>query len=595
MKHRYTLRLATFILAMLLISILIVSSCASSKKRVKTDKEKVTSVVEVDLLTPEARRKYDYYFLEATRLKQKGDYDAAFELYKHCLTIDPNAAAALSELSQFYMFLKQPALGLAYLQKAVDNDPNNFWYKQTLAAFHRSNGDIKSAITVFEEMFQQFPSRQDPLMMLIDLYNRTKDYPNVIKTLNRLEATQGKSEQISMEKFRIYLTMGDDKKAFREIENLAKEYPNDMRYLSILGDVYMNNGKIKEAYDTYQKVLSVEPDNAMALLSMASYYDKIGKKDLYRQQLDTVLLNKNVDSDAKLSIMRQLIVQSEQTDKDSIKIMSLFDSMLKQKQEDAQLPMLYVQYLISKGMEKESVPVLNEILDIDPENVPARLQLLSYAIKENDYEKAIAICEPALEYSPETLEFYYYLGLSYFQAERKDDALKTFEKGVTMVTDQSNKLVVSDFYSIIGDIYHEKGMAIESYAAYDSSLVYNSDNIGALNNYAYFLSEDKKDLDKAEEMSYKTVKAEPKNPTFLDTYAWILFEKGKFAEAKIYMDDAMKNGGEESDVVVEHCGDIYYMNGDKEGALQYWQKAKEMGSKSKTIDKKIEQKKFIAE
>ena len=106
---------------------------------------------------------------------------------------------------------------------------------------------------------------------------------------------------------------------------------------------------------------------------------------------------------------------------------------------------------------------------------------------------------------------------------------------------------------------------------------------------------ERKDLDKAEEMSYKTVKAEPKNSTYLDTYAWILFEKGKYAEAKIYIDDAMKNGGEESDVIVEHCGDIYFMNGEKEEALKFWLKAKEMGCESKTLDKKIERKKYIAE
>ena len=164
-----------------------------------------------------------------------------------------------------------------------------------------------------------------------------------------------------------------------------------------------------------------------------------------------------------------------------------------------------------------------------------------------------------------------------------------------MVSAESNKLVVSDFYSIMGDIYHEKKMAAESYDAYDSALVYNPDNIGALNNYAYYLSVERKDLDKAEEMSYKTVKAEPKNSTYLDTYAWILFEKGKYAEAKIYIDDAMKNGGEESDVIVEHCGDIYFMNGEKEEALKFWFKAKEMGCESKTLDKKIERKKYIAE
>lgn len=136
----------------------------------------------------------------------------------------------------------------------------------------------------------------------------------------------------------------------------------------------------------------------------------------------------------------------------------------------------------------------------------------------------------------------------------------------------------------------------EAYAAYDSALVYNPSNIGALNNYAYYLSVERRDLDKAEEMSYKTVKAEPNNATYLDTYPWILFEKGNYAEARIYIDNAMKSeGGDKSDVIVEHCGDIYYMTGDVDGALTYWKKALEMGSESKTLKQKIEKKKYIAE
>ena len=159
----------------------------------------------------------------------------------------------------------------------------------------------------------------------------------------------------------------------------------------------------------------------------------------------------------------------------------------------------------------------------------------------------------------------------------------------------TRKEVISDFYSIMGDIYHTKKQMAEAYAAYDSSLVYNPSNIGALNNYAYYLSVERRDLDKAEEMSYKTVKAEPNNSTYLDTYAWILFEKGNYAEARIYIDNAMKNDGEKSDVIVEHCGDIYFMTGDVEGALKYWKKALEMGSESKTLKQKIEKKKYIAE
>ncbi len=596
MKYQNTLRLSTFTIGILGVFFVFLTSCASAGKAIKASQRKAQEeVAEQDTLSPALQRKYNYFFLEATRLKEKGEYDGAFELYRHCLQINPNAASALYEIAQFYLYLKQPETGLKCLMKAVEKAPDNYWYKRTLAAFYQSNMNFPKAIKEYEEMFEQFPDKQESLLALINLYTRVKDYPNVIRSLDRLEATQGKSEQISMEKFRIYLLMGNDKSAFKEIENLAKEYPYDMRYLTILGDVYLNNGKTQEAYNTYQKVLSNEPDNAMAMLSMANYYDKTGQKDLYRQQLDSVLMNTDVESEVKLNIMRQLIVQSEQSDKDSTQIISLFEGIMKLKMEDAQIPMLYTQYLLSKGMEKESVPVLDRILEIDPENVAARLQLLSYAVKDNDNEEVIEICEPALEYSPETLEFYFYLGFAYYQRDRKEEALKTFRNGVAMVTPQSNKLVVSDFYSIMGDLYHEKQMAAESYAAYDSALVYNPDNIGALNNYAYFLSVEKKDLDKAEEMSYKTVKAEPQNATYLDTYAWILFEKGKYAEAKIYIDDAMKNGGGESDVVVEHCGDIYYMNGEEEEALKYWQKAKEMGLKSETLDKKIKLKKYIAE
>ena len=135
----------------------------------------------------------------------------------------------------------------------------------------------------------------------------------------------------------------------------------------------------------------------------------------------------------------------------------------------------------------------------------------------------------------------------------------------------------------------------EAYAAYDSALIYNPNNIGALNNYAYYLSLERKNLDKAEEMSYKTVKAEPQNATYLDTYAWILFEKGNYAQARLYIDQAMKGDEEKSAEVVEHGGDIYYMVGEVEQAVKYWQQALDMGSDSKTLEQKIKLRKYIRE
>ncbi len=576
----------------LLVAVWTLVSCGT----VKSTREKPAVALAQSSLTPEQQRKYDYFFLEAMRLKEKKDYASAFGLLQHCLDIHPNAASALYEVSQYYMFLRQVPQGQEALEKAVANAPDNYWYSQGLASLYQQQNELDKAVTLLEQMVVRFPAKQDPLFNLLDLYGRQEKYDEVISTLNRLEKRMGKNEQLSMEKFRIYLQMKDDKKAFQEIESLVQEYPMDMRYQVILGDVYLQNGKKQEAYDVYQKVLAAESDNPMAIFSMASYYKQTGQEELYQQQLDTLLLNKKVTPDTKVGVMRQMIVENEQADKDSTQIIALFDRIMKQEQDDPQIPMLYAQYLLSKKMEAESVPVLEQVVDLDPTNKAARMMLIGAAVKKEDYKQIIKVCEPGIEATPDALEFYYYLAVAYNQAEKPDSVISICKRALEHTTADSKKEIVSDFYSILGDMYHTQKQMKEAYAAYDSALVYNPSNIGALNNYAYYLSVERRDLDKAEEMSYKTVKAEPNNATYLDTYAWILFEKGNYAEARIYIDNAMKSeGGDESDVIVEHCGDIYYMTGDVDGALTYWKKALEMGSESKTLKQKIEKKKYIAE
>lgn len=562
-----------------------------------------------DPLTPEQRRKYDYFFLEALRLKEKGELDAAFELYSHCLDLYPKGAATLYEISRFQLFLDQPEKSEQALKEAVEADPKNFWYKQTLAAYYQNKREFPKAIYVYEDMADQFPKRLEPLLALIDLYARTKDYAQEIHTLDRLEALDGKSEEISMEKFRAYLAMENDEKAFQEIEALAKEYAYDMRYQTILGDVYLNNDRNEEALATYQRILQEEPGYAPARLSLASYYEKMGQDSLYQTQLDTLLLNETVDSNTKLNILRQLILRSERGDRDSTKMQSIFASVLREQQENADVAMLAAQYFLTKKMDEEAKPVLHQVLELDPENTPARLQLLSFAIRKDDMEEVIRICGPALEYTPDVLEFYYYKGLAHHQLEQTDEALQVFSKGGRRIDGETDKTLASDFYAILGDLYHLKKMNVEAYAAYDSALVYKEDNIGALNNYAYYLSLERQHLDKAEEMSYRTVLAEPNNGTYLDTYAWILFEKGKYVEARLYIDQALQSeDGSQSSVVVEHAGDIHFMNGDQQRAVELWKQAEELAKQEpkegseprsdkelKLLRKKIEQQKYFAE
>lgn len=244
----------------LLVAGFLLVSCGTSRKQTKA-----LSAKPVAELTPEQQRKYDYFFLEAARLKIQKDYDAAFDLLQHCLTINPNASSALYELAQYYLFLKQVPQGQVALEKAVKNDPDNYWYSQGLANLYQQQDEKEKAMKLLEDMSIRFTDKLDPLYALLDIYNRQEQYDKVIATLNRIEEKMGKSEQLSMEKFRIYLQMKDNKNAFHEIESLVAEYPMDSRYQVVLGDVYMQNGKKEEAYNMYRKVLDAEPDNAMAM------------------------------------------------------------------------------------------------------------------------------------------------------------------------------------------------------------------------------------------------------------------------------------------------------------------------------------------
>ena len=538
-------------------------------------------------------RRYDYYFHEATRLRIQKKYDASYDMLQHCLAIRPHSSSALYELAQYYIVLKQNERGTATMAEAVKYAPDNYWYAQGLANLYVQQNKLDEAAELLEDMAKRFPSKIDVTYSLLQVYGRQAKFDKSIELLDKLEVRFGKNEQISMQKFAIYDQQGEDDKAMAELKSLADEFPTDYRYQVILGDAYMQKEKYQQAYDIYQQILKAEPDNAMAMYSLAAYYEQTGQTEKYDQQLNSVLLNRKVDADTKADVMRRLIIRNEGSHKDSTIVINLFDRIMEQEPDEAQLPLLYAQYLYSKDLKDKAVPVLNQVLQIEPTNTAARMTLLGEAVNKQDYDWVIDICQTGTEANPDMLEFYYYLAVGYNQTQRTDSVITVCQRALQHVTEDSESNVVSDFYAILGDAYHTKNMMPETYEAYEKALEYNSSNIMALNNYAYYLSLERRDLDRAEEMSYKTVKAEPNNATYLDTYAWILFEKANYEQAKLYIDQALLNDDSLSAEVLEHCGDIYFHTGDVDKAVEFWQKAKENGSTSTTLDRKIRQKKYI--
>lgn len=545
-----------------------------------------------------SQRTYDQFFMEAMVQRQKGNNDAAFDLLRHCQELNPEAPEVYFFLSQYYSLMKDSEKALENVKRAAALSPENETYMETLAQTYIRQKDYASAIPVIEGIYERNKEHEDLLEMLFQLYQQVDDYTSAINVLNRLEQINGKSERLSTAKSEIYSRLGDQKAVVAEMEALAKQFPNDLNYLAMYGEALMMHGQTKKALNIYDKVLAEEPDNNRVLMSLRTYYQSMGETAIADSLTERVLLNRNATSDEKIHLLRQEISATEMSDGDSTHVLNLFHKMLAQPQPDANMAILFASYMNAKQMPKDSIaPVLNKVLELMPDYAAARLQLVGYAWETDDMERVITLCKDARQYNPDEMAFYYYQGVAYYKRDSLDQALSAFQNGIGVINDDSNPDIVSDFYAVMGDILHQKGLAEEAFAAYDSCLQWKDDNISCLNNYAYYLSERGEQLDKAEVMSYKTVKAEPKNATYLDTYAWILFMQARYSEAKIYIEQALQNMDDSlnNEVIIEHAGDIYALNEDIDRALDLWRDAQTKKPEDQLLIRKIKQKKYLRE
>jgi tetratricopeptide (TPR) repeat protein len=230
-------------------------------------------------------------------------------------------------------------------------------------------------------------------------------------------------------------------------------------------------------------------------------------------------------------------------------------------------------------------------LDVNPDNYPVWEQLILLDSELQDFEKMAAHSDKAIQLFPSQPLIYVLNAVANIQLENYEDALKTLEGGQIYVAD--NKRMEAQFELYRAEAYYNLDETEKAFSSFEKVIEIDPENFMAMNNYAYYLSVLGTQLEKAEKMSSLVIKANPKNPTYLDTHAWVLFQKGEYRLAKFYMDTAMENGGDESTEVVEHYGDIHYKLDDIENALKYWKKSLEMGNDSPILKQKIEEKKYI--
>ena len=540
------------------------------------------------------QRKFDYFFLEGLNLKAEGKFDAAFDAFSHCLAIDSVAAPVLYELSSFYVQMNRPEKAVDVLRRAVAADSGNFTYRMALATLSRNMGMYGEAAETYERLVEDFPKKTELNYYLADALTQEGEIGKAIDAYNALESSVGMNEALSMQKYKLYNQLGQQDAAFEEIEKLAEKYPMEARYRIILGDLYLEKNDTVKARSYYDKAHETDPDNPYYIVSMANYYEATGNEAAAEAEILDALANEKLDVETKVTVLSRYTLRLQQSQKGTERANTLFEALLEQHPEDTDLKQMYGGLLITQGKTDEARFQFQLVTEMEPDNAFAWQQLLNLALRTEDIEEIIRICTKCQTLFPNAPEYYFYLGIAYYRQDKYQEALDTYYAGIDVIPAENPQLK-SDFYGQIGDIYYQMKQLDRAYKAYDEALKYNDNNVVVLNNYAYFLSLEGKDLKKAERMSAQCIKSEPDNATYLDTYAWIFFVQGNYTLAKIYIESALEKDTTKSPELVDHYGDILFMTGDKDGAVSQWEKAREMGKESETLNRKIAEGKYIEE
>ena len=542
----------------------------------------------------------DRLFLDAVCSQLRGDDSTALRLLDSCRTVNPNAAEAFYRLAQQYTDMGNDSLATQYLERAARLQPANDTYQESVAATYIQQRDYDSAIKAYENLYSHHRERTDVLDILARLYGAKKDYTRMLSTIERIEKIDGESDELTFMKMNVYEMRHDTKNAYRMLKALNDAHPNEPNYKVMLGNWLMNHSRRDEAFKCFQGALADDPQNAFALNSMYDYYRAGGDNASADKLREKILFSSQTESKTKVTMLQQAIKESEQNGGDSVVVLNLFDRTMAASPKDADISNMKAMYMKLKGMPVDSVNAAFEhTLTFEPDNNLARIKLIQDKWEKKKWDEVIALSTAGTQYNPDDMTFYYFLGLAYFQKDDDDHALDALKRGADEIDDHADPDMSSDFYGAMGDILFKKKQQEEAFMAYDKSLKWKEDNIVVLNNYAYYLSELRRDLKRAEQMSFKTVQAEPTNATYLDTYAWILFLQKRYDEARAYIDRALQNDTDTvngpSAVVIGHAGDIYCMCGDTDRAVELWQRALKAGGDKAVLTRKIKTKKLKIE
>lgn len=575
----------------LLLSLLATSPLLAQKRK-KND--------EVLLSSAAVAREAEFYFTEGEKYFILEDYAKALVFYQKTLELAPENATVHYKIADVLNRstreedLQQAARSI---EQAISLEKKNKYFYLLAANIYNGLSQFDKAAECYAQLIREVPGMEEYLFELGATYQYSNRLEDAIKAYTQAEAALGVNEMSSIQKVRLYLELNKTKEALAEAEKLIALDPEEGRYAMSLAELFSQRGDKANATLFLENFLKGHTEGyGQERMMLAGLYRETNRHKESEQLLLQVFDDETIDFGSKALIVATLNAELNQEksngvlDHEKEKLaFTLYEKVARQHPNEGQLYILGGDLYLTIGNQQKAKEEYEKAIALGDVNIEVWQNLLYIEGQREEFDNIIKHAEQALELFPNHAMLHYFYGYAKFRKRQFKEAVQSLEQA--KVLSASNPAFVSDLNSMLGDAYNSLKDYPKSDKAYEDALAYNANNDAVLNNYSFYLSLRKENLEKAEKMASQLIKDHPDNATYLDTYAWVLYTREKYKEAKKIMERALANGSANA-THLEHYGDILFKLGDVNSAVQQWQKARELNTSSEVLNKKIANRKL---
>lgn len=530
-------------------------------------------------------------FIDGQRYLMQEDFDRAYFYFQKARELSPDQPAINFKIAEILLRANQVDKALEFGMRAVELDPDNKYYNLVMAEVYSKQGQPKKAAAILEKLMANTEENQNYILDLASLYLAGNEFDKALEALTAAEEYYGMAPQITLQKQKIFLRKNDLNSAIKEGEKLIDSQPGNSLYVINLVEILFNNGKTDEAIQHVEKSLAAYPNQPDLQMAAYALYKEKGDIDKAEELIKSAFANPDLEGQVKAQAFAGILQEPKSARRDDL-IENLSASMLANHPNDADILTILGDKKLFEGDREGALELYRQSLSINPANAQVLQGVITTMFElGKEYSEIEELTSTAVGEFPDKAEFWFFDGTAKLAVKKGEEAETSLNKALEINNGKNPQLDLL-INGQLGDAYHLTGKSEKAFEAYEAVLKVRPDDEHVLNNYAYYLSLAKKDLEKAKSMSSQLVKRFPKNATYLDTHAWVLFQLKDYEGAKTYMELALKYEESPSGVMLEHYGDILFHLGNSNEAIAYWKKAEGGEETSEFLLKKIKDKKY---